>query len=166
MFSSVKPRRSHVFAVTVAAAALAVPAFAAAAKAPATTSDLSGTAGYCQTGSIGAPTGSPLGKVTLTAPTATSAGVHQVSVGVKARAGKLAPGTYDVYLVNVYRDDTGQIVGCSASALAQQLTVTSGRPTDFQGSADRYTGHYELQVYVGSIFAAGYSSTPAAVDVA
>ena len=116
MFSSVKPRRSHVFAATVAAAALAVPAFAAAAKAPATTTNLSGTAGYCQTGGTGAPTGPALGSATLTAPAATSAGVHQVSVGVKARANKLAPGTYDVYLVNIFRDDAVEDPPVSAIA--------------------------------------------------
>src|SRR5262249_38981832 len=92
MFSSVKPRRSDLFAAAFPAAALAVPAFAAAAKAPSTTTGLSSTAGYCQTGGTGAPTGPQLGTATFTAPTATSAGVHQVSVGVKARANKLAPG--------------------------------------------------------------------------
>jgi hypothetical protein len=162
---SFKPRRSHVFAVTLAAAALAVPAFAAAAKAPATVTDLSNAAGYCPTGGTNAPTGATVGKVALTAPSATSEGFHPVAIDVKLRAGKLAAGSYDVYLVNLYRDDTGQVVGCSASAFGQKLTVKSGHPAEFKGSADRYTGEYELEVYVGQILGDGYSSAPAMVDV-
>lgn len=165
MFSSVKPRRSHVFAVTLAAAALAVPAFASAAKAPATVTDLSNAAGYCPTGGTNAPTGATVGKVSLTAPSATTEGFHPVAIDVKVKAGKLAAGSYDVYLVNLYRDDTGQVIGCSASTFGPKLTVKSGHPSEFKGSADRYTGQYELEVYVGQILGAGYSSAPATVDV-
>jgi len=164
MFSSVKPRRAHVFALAFVAAALVVPAFASAAKAPTTITDLAGVAGYCQS-NTNAPTGPTVGKVSLAAPTATSQGFHPVTVDVKVRSGKLPAGSYDVYLVNVYRDDTGQIIGCSASPFAQQMNVKSGHNTDFQGSVDRYSGQYELQVYVGPISSAGYSSAPAVVDV-
>jgi hypothetical protein len=164
MFSSVKTGRTRVFAVALAAAALAVPAFAAAAKAPTTTRELAGVAGYSET-DTNALTGTGVGRVSLAAPTATSDGFHAVAVDVKVKPGKLAAGTYDVYLVNVYRDDTGQIVGCSASPLAQQLTVKSGHGAELKGSVERYTGHYELQVYVGSILGAGYGSAPAALDV-
>jgi hypothetical protein len=165
MFSSVKPRRSHVFAAALAAAALAVPAFAAAAKAPATVTELSNASGYCPTGGTNAPTGTAVGKASLAAASATSEGFHPVSVDVRVRAGKLAAGTYDVYLVNLYRDDAGQVIGCSATAFAQQLTVKSGHAAEFKGSSDRYTGQYELEVYVGQILGAGYSSAPASVDV-
>ena len=165
MFSSVKPRRSHVFAAALAAATLAVPAFAAAAKAPATVTDLSGAAGYCPTGGTNAPTGATVGRASLAAASATSEGFHPVSVGVKVKAGKLAAGSYDVYLVNLYRDDAGQVVGCSATAFAQQLTVKNGHAAEFKGSASRYTVQYELEVYVGQILGGGYSSAPASVDV-
>lgn len=165
MFSSVKFRRSHVFAVALAAAALAVPAFAAAAKAPVTVTDLAGSAGLCQTGGTNTPTGPTVGKVSLAAPSASSEGFHPVAVDVKVKANKLAAGSYDVYLVNLYRDaDTGDVIGCSASELAQQLTVKSGRGAEVKGSADRYTGQYEFQVYVASS-SADYSSAPANVDV-
>jgi hypothetical protein len=57
------------------------------------------------------------------------------------------------------------VVGCAASPLANSLTVESGSPIEFRGSVDRYTGEYELQVYVGPLCGPGYGSSPAVVDV-
>ena len=51
-----------------------------------------------------------------------------MKLDIKVGAGKLAAGSYDVWLVNLYRDDTGQVIGCSASQ-AGALTVKSG-PVD------------------------------------
>ena len=65
-----------------------------------------------------------------------------MKLDVKVGAGKLAAGSYDVWLVNLYRDDTGQVIGCSASQ-AGALTVKSGQST-FRGSVSRYTGSYEV----------------------
>ena len=148
-------------AIVLVAAFFVVPAIAVAGKT--TRTDLLGSTGYCQ--SFDPSGGAAVGKAQITAPTATSPGFHPVRVDLSIRGNQLQPGDYPVWLVSIYRDDTGQVIGCSASGLANTLTVKSGAPVSFHGSADRYTGHYELQVYVGPIFGPGYGSAPVAVDV-
>lgn len=155
------PRK--IIVITLVSAFLAVPAIAYAAKNPAAHSDLAGPAGYCWNYPTSA--GDAVGKVQIATSPATTPGFHPVRVDIKIRAGQIPAGSYDVWLVNVYRNDAGEIIGCAASQLPNPLTARSGRPTDFRGSVDRYTGEYELQVYVGPIWGPGYGSLPAIVDV-
>jgi hypothetical protein len=164
-FSGTSGRARSIFAIAALSAFLAIPAVAYAAKATTTRTDLAGTAGYCQNYDTTAPTAPAVGNAQIeTFPSATE-GFHSVRVNIRARAGQVQAGTYPVWLVNVYRDDAGNVIGCAASPLANPLTVKSGRPVDFRGSVDRYSGQYELQVYVGQIWGPGYGTSPATVDV-
>jgi hypothetical protein len=158
------PRLRTVFTVAFASALLAVPAIASAAKAPALRVDLGGPATYCPSGGPSAPTSS-VGNAQLTTDTATSPGFHPVNVDVKVRGGKLAAGSYQVWLVELYRDDTGAVMGCSAAPFSGSLVVKGGAPAEFRGSVDRYTGQHELQIFVGSLEGAGYGSAASLVDV-
>jgi hypothetical protein len=159
MFVSLNRRRT-VFAI-LATALVAIPAIASAATGTSIRENLAGGAGYCQPfGSTPSPS---LGKAQIATTTATDPGFHPVTLDVKVGAGKLAAGSYDVWLVNLYRDDAGQVIGCSASQ-AGALIVKSG-PSTFRGSVSRYTGSYEVQVYVGPIWAPGYATAPVTVDV-
>ena len=88
-----------------------------------------------------------------------------VSVKIKVRANKLPAGSYEVYVVDRYRDETGQVIGCSATPLGQALQVNAGSQTDYQGSLDRFRGHYDVQVCIGQLSGAGILSAPAAIDV-
>src|SRR3954451_3182457 len=133
MFAYLKAGRRSTLAAALVAALLAIPAVAYAARGTTTRADLTG-AGYCDHYEAGAV--ATVGK----------------------RGGQLPAGSYQVWLVNLYRDDAGTVVGCSASPVADGLTVKASG-ADFHGSVDRYTGQYELQVYVGSI--PGTSSGPA-----
>ena len=152
-----------VAAVALGLALFAIPAIAIAGNGSSAHANLAGPGGYCQNAN---PPASPsIGRVQLSAATATSPGFHSVNVNIRVASGKLAAGTYDVYLVNLYRDATGQITGCSASAVSNRLTVKNNGTADFHGTATRYTGEYELQVYVGPIWGPGYASAPATVDV-
>jgi hypothetical protein len=160
MFASLKVRRT-VFAAVLVSALVAIPAIASAATATSIRENLAGGAGYCQP-FAGTPTPS-LGKAQIQTTSATEPGFHPVKLDIKVAAGKLAPGAYDVWLVNLYRDDAGQVIGCSASQ-AGALTVKGG-PSTFRGSVSRYTGSYEVQVYVGPIWGPGYATPPATVDV-
>ena len=145
-----------VAATTVALALFAIPALAVAGTGSTARTILAGSGGYCQ--SFDEPSAPSIGKVQLSTTTATSPGFHAVDVDIKVSPGKLAAGTYDVYLVNLYRDDTGQVTGCSASPLSTAMTVKNRHWTDFSGTATRYTGQYELEVYVGPISGPGYAS--------
>ena len=82
-----------------------------------TRADLKG-AGYCRQYDGGA--GSAVGKVQITTTAATSEGFHPVKVDVKIRGGQLPPGSYDVWLVSLYRDDAGTVVGCAASPVSRR----------------------------------------------
>jgi hypothetical protein len=160
MFVSLNRRRT-VFAAVLATALVAIPAIASAATGTSIRENLAGGAGYCQPfGSTPSPS---LGKAQIATTTATDPGFHPVTLDVKVGAGKLAAGSYDVWLVNLYRDDAGQVIGCSASQ-AGALIVKSG-PSTFRGSVSRYTGSYEVQVYVGPIWGPGYATAPVTVDV-
>ncbi|MFL6005785.1 MAG: hypothetical protein ACJ744_06025 [Gaiellaceae bacterium] len=160
MFASLKTRRT-VFAAALVTALVGIPAIASAATGASTRENLAGPAGYCQPfASAPAPS---LGKAQIATTTATDPGFHPVTLDVRVGGGKLAAGSYGVWLVNLYRDDAGQIIGCSASQ-AGALTVKNG-PSTFHGSVDRYTGRYEVQVYVGSIGGPGYATAPVTVDV-
>jgi len=157
-------RRIRGAAATTAALALfAIPAIAIAGNGSSTRATLAGPGGYCQGSSLSGS--SAVGKVQLSTTTATTPGFHDVQVDIKVSPGTLQAGTYDVYLVNLYRDDSGAIVGCSASPLSSAMTVKSNRWVDFHGTATRYTGEYEFQVFVGAIGGAGYASAPATLDV-
>ena len=130
MFASLNVRRT-VFAAVLVTALVAIPAIASAATGTSIHANLAGGARYCQPF---AATPSPsLGKAQIATTTATDPGFHPVKLDVKVGAGKLAAGSYDVWLVNLYRDDTGQVIGCSASQ-AGALTVKSG-PSTFRGSS-------------------------------
>jgi hypothetical protein len=157
-------RPRNILALAAVAALLAIPAIASAAGGGSTTrADLSNVGGYCQSYQ---PAGAgAIGKVQIAAPAATSPGFHQVEVDIKIRGGKIPAGTYQVYLVNLYRDATGQIMGCAASPFPNALTVKGGGPANFRGSVDRYTGQYELQLYIGPIWGPGYGTSPQIVDV-
>ena len=164
MFASFTARRSA-FAIAIVAASLAIPALAYAATFPATTrADLAGSAGYCQSYDTNTVTSPPVGNVQITTSPATSPGFHAVRVGIKVRPGQVPAGTYPVWLVNLYRDDSGQVIGCAASALSSEMTVKTGG-VNYHGFADRYSGQYELKVYVGPIWGPGYASSPSLVDV-
>ena len=152
-----------VFAVALVSAFLAIPAVAYAAKGTTTRVDLAGPAGFCQY--YDAAAAAAVGKVQIATSPAASPGFHSVRVGIKLRAGQVSAGSYQVWLVNLYRDDAGQVIGCAASPFANPMTVKSGSPIDFRGSVDRYSGEYELQVYVGPIWGPGYGTSPAIVDV-
>ena len=159
-----RPSRARgLVVIALLSAFLVIPAVAYAARPATTHADLAGLAGYCQ--SYGATTAPAVGKVEIATSPATSQGFHSVRVNIKVRAKQLLAGSYQVWLVNLYRDDAGEVIGCAASPLAVPMTVKSGSPVDFHGSVDRYSGKYELQVYVGPIFGAGYGSAPAIVDV-
>ena len=163
MFASFTARRSAL-AIAIVAASLAIPALAYAATFPATTrAHLAGSAGYCQRYDTSTAT-SPVGNVQIRTSPATSPGFHAVSVGIRVRAGQIPAGTYQVWLVNLYRDDTGQVIGCAASPLSSPMTVKNGS-VNFHAFADRYSGQYELTVYVGPIWGPGYGSSPSLVDV-
>ena len=110
------------------------------------------------------PSTAPVGNVQITTSPATSPGFHAVRVGIKIRGGQVPAGTYKVWLVNLYRDDTGQVIGCAASPLSSEMTVKNGG-VNFHAFADRYSGQYELKVYVGPIWGPGYGSSPSMVDV-
>jgi hypothetical protein len=152
----------RVLLVALASTLLALAAFAGSANAATTRGDLGGQTGFCPYGT--AALGAAVGKGQITTTTATSPGFHSVRVDVKLRAHQVPAGTYQVSLVNLYRDDAGEVSGCSATSLASPLTVGNGG-VDFHGSVTRYTGSYELQVYVGPIFGLGYATAPALVDV-
>jgi hypothetical protein len=152
-----------ILAIAAVSAFLVIPAVAYAAKVTTTRADLAGVGGYCQY--YGATPAPAVGKVQIATSPATSPGFHSVRVDVKIRAGQLQDGSYPVWLVNLYRDDAGQVIGCAASRFADPVTVTSGSPIKFRGSVDRYSGQYELQVYVGPIWGPGYGSSPATIDV-
>lgn len=159
-----RPSRARgLLVIALASAFLVIPAVAYAAKVTTTRADLAGVGGYCQyNGATHAPA---VGKVQIATSPATSPGFHSVRVDVKVRAGQLQDGSYPVWLVNLYRDDAGQVIGCAASRFADPVTVTRGSPINFRGSVDRYSGQYELQVYVGPIWGPGYGSSPATIDV-
>jgi len=166
MFTSFEFRPSRtrgVFVLALVSAFLAIPALAYAGRGTTTRVELAGPAGYCQF--YNAAAGPSVGKVQITTTPASVPGFHPVRVNVKLSAGEVPAGTYQVWLVNVYRDETGQVVGCAASPLENQLTVKNNHPAGFQGFADRYTGEHELQVYVGPIWGPGYGTAPALVDV-
>jgi hypothetical protein len=150
-------------ASVVALVLFAIPAIAIAGTGSSTRANLAGQSGYCR--GFAEPGSPALGKVQLYTGSAATAGFHDVRVDIKLNPGKLSAGTYDVYLVNLYRDGTGQVVGCSASPLSSAMTVEGNGQTDFHATATRYTGEYELQVYVGPIGGPGYATAPATVDV-
>jgi hypothetical protein len=174
MFASLKVRRFRsglwrrpgkarsVFAIALVSAFLAIPALAYAAKGTTARADLAGLGGYCQYYDAAA---AAVGKVQIATSPAASPGFHSVRVDIKIRAGQVLAGSYQVWLVNLYRDEAGQVIGCAASPFATPMTVTSGSPIAFRGSVDRYSGEYELQVYVGPIWGPGYATSPAIVDV-
>jgi hypothetical protein len=150
-------------AVAFVSALLLVPAIAIAAKGPPPPADLSGPAGYCQ--DYDAAAGRAVGTARITTSPTGSPGFHPVWVDLRIRGGKLPAGSYQVWLVDVYRDDSGSVVGCAASPFTDPLVVSNRGPTDFHGSVDRYSGEHELQVYVGPILGPGYGTAPALVDV-
>ncbi len=162
MFANLKAGKRSTFAIAVVTAFLAIPAIAYAARGTTTRADLK-DAGYCSHYADGA--GTAVGKVQITTSPATSDGFHPVKVDVKIRGGQMAPGSYDVWLVSLYRDDAGTVVGCAATPFDTDVTIKGGAGVDFHGSVVRYTGEYELQVYVGAISGDGYGTTPAVVDV-
>jgi len=156
-------RARSVVAVALVSAFFLIPAVAYAAKGTTTRAELGGATGYCQySNAAAAPT---VGKVQITTFHAESPGIHSVRVDIKLRAGQIPAGSYQVWLVTLYRDEAGQVSGCAASPLADLMTVKNGGPIDFRGTADRYSGEYELQVYVGPIWGPGYATAPALVDV-
>ena len=152
-----------VFAIALVSAFFAIPAIAYAAKGTTTRVDLAGPAGYCQY--YDAAAAPAVGKVQIATSSAASPGFHSVRVDIKMHADQVLAGSYQVWLVDLYRDDAGQVIGCAASPLANPITVKNGRPIGFHGSVDRYSGEYELQVYVGQIWGPGYGTSPALVDV-
>jgi hypothetical protein len=156
-------RARTVFAITVVAAFLSVPALAYAARGTTTRADLAGPAGYCW--NYDGAAGAAIGKVQIATSPASSSGFHPVRVDIKMHADRIPAGSYQVWLVNLYRDEAGQVIGCAASPFANPLTVESGSSIDFRGSLDRYTGEYDLQVYVGPIWGPGYGTSPLTVDV-
>jgi len=162
MFAYLEAGKRRTLAIAVVTAFLAIPAIAYAATAATTRVDLKG-AGYCSHYADGA--GTAVGKVQITTSPATSDGFHPVNVDIKIRGRQLSPGSYDVWLVDLYRDDAGTVVGCAASPVSTGLTVKGGAGVDFHGSVDRYTGQHEVQVYVGSISGDGYGTSPVLVDV-
>jgi hypothetical protein len=164
-FLGTSGRTRSIFAIAIVSAFLVIPAVAYAAKATTTRADLAGPAGYCQNYDATAPTAPAVGKAQIETSPAATQGFHSVRVNIRARANQVQAGSYQVWLVNLYRDDAGQVIGCAASPLANPLTVKSGHPIDFRGSADRYSGRYELQVYVGPIWGPGYGTSPVTVDV-
>src|SRR5689334_5870973 len=107
MFAYLEAGKRSTLAIAVVTAFLAIPAIAYAATANTTRADLKG-AGYCRQYDGGA--GTAVGKVQITTTAAASEGFHPVKVDVKIRGGQLAPGSYDVSLVSVYRDDAGTVV--------------------------------------------------------
>ena len=160
MFASLNRRRT-VFAAAFVTVLVAIPAIASAATGTWTHANLAGPAGYCQPF---APGQTPaLGRAQIATTAAADPGFHRVTLDVRVGGGKLAMGAYPVWLVNVYRDDAGEVSGCSATQ-AGALTVKNG-PATFRGSVVRYTGRYEVQVYVGPIGGPGYATAPATVDV-
>ena len=161
MPTSLNVRRS-VFVVALVAALVAIPAIASAATGTTTRADLTGVGRYCQPSSGGAT--SSLGRAQIVTSTATDPGFHPVHVDIKVGANTLARGSYQVWLVNLYRDDAGQVIGCSATPFAHALTAKRG-PSTFHGSVERYTGEYELQIFIGPIGGPGYGTAPATVDV-
>ena len=88
-----------------------------------------------------------------------------VHVDLHVRAHRIPPGSYQIWLVNLYRDDSGDVIGCSASPFDDLVTVGNGAPVDFHGSIARFSGDYELQVYLGPISGPGYASSPTTVTV-
>jgi hypothetical protein len=160
MPASLKHRRTAL-AAALATALVAIPAIASAATGTTTHASIAGAAGYCQP-SAPAPASS-LGRVQIATAAATDPGFHSVRLDIKVGGGKLAAGSYDVWLVNLYRDAAGEVVGCSATQ-SGALTVKSG-PATFRGSVSRYTGSYEVEVYVGPIWGPGYATAPVIVDV-
>jgi hypothetical protein len=162
--SDVRRLRSA-FAVVLVSAFLVVPAIAYAAKGPTIRADLAGPAGYCQYYDGAAAPAAPVGRVQITSSPAASPGFHPVRVDIKLRANQVPAGSYQVWLVNLYRDDAGQVMGCAATPFANPLTVKSGRSIDFRGAIDRYSGEYEVQVYVGPIWGPGYGTPPVTVVV-
>jgi len=160
MFASLNARRT-VFAAVLVTALVAIPAIASAATGAAIHANLGGGSGYCQP--FAATPVPSLGKAQIATTSATDPGFHAVKLDVKVGAGKLAAGSYPVWLVNLERDDTGEVIGCSASQ-AGALNVKNGQST-FRGSVSRYTGSYEVQVYVGAVWGLGYATAPVTVDV-
>ncbi len=156
-------RARSVFAIALVSAFMAIPALAYAANGTTTRANLAGPSGYCQ--HYDAAPAATVGKVQIVTSPAESQGFHSVRVNIKLSAGQVPAGSYPVWLVNLYRDDAGQVIGCAASPLANPITVKNGRPIGFHGSVDRYSGEYELQVYVGQIWGPGYGTSPALVDV-
>ena len=152
------------FAIVLVSAFLVIPALAYAAKGPTTRAELAGPAGYCQDYNGSAPAAS-VGRVQIATSQADSPGFHPVRVDIKLRAGQVPPGSYQVWLVNLYRDDAGQVMGCAATPFEHPMTVKSGRSIDYRGAIDRYSGEYEVQVYVGPIWGPGYGTSPVSVDV-
>jgi len=162
MFASLN-RRSTVFAAALVTVLVAIPTIASAATGTgrSTHANLAGAASYCQPfASAPAPS---LGRAQIATTAATDPGFHAVHLDIKVGGGKLGAGSYDVWLVNLYRDDAGEVIGCSATQ-AGELTVKNG-PATFRGAVDRYTGSYEVQVYVGPIWGPGYATPPVTVDV-
>ena len=153
------------FAMVLVSAFLVIPAVAYAAKGPTTRADLAGPAGYCQYYDSTSAPAAPVGRVQIATSTAASPGFHPVKVDIKLRADQVPAGSYQVWLVNLYRDDAGQVIGCAATPFANHMTVKSGRSIDFRGAVDRYSGEYEVQVFVGAIWGPGYSTSPVSVDV-
>jgi hypothetical protein len=154
-------RRRTVFVAALVIALVAIPAFASAATGTSTHANLAGSAGYCQPF---APAPAPsLGRAQIATTAAADPGFHAVHLDIKVGGGKLGAGSYDVWLVNLYRDDAGQVIGCSATQ-AGAMTVKNG-PATFRGAVERYTGRYEVQVYVGPIWGPGYATPPVTVDV-
>jgi hypothetical protein len=151
------------FAIVLVSAFLVIPALAYAAKGTTIRAELAGPAGYCQY--YDGAAAATVGKVQIATSPAATPGFHAVRVDIKMRPGQLPAGSYQVWLVNLYRDDAGQVIGCVASPFAKPMTVKSGGPIDFRGSIDRYSGEYELQVYVGPIWGPGYGTSPVIVDV-
>jgi len=160
MFASLTVRRTA-FAAVLVSALVAIPAIASAATGTSIHANLGAGTSYCQP--FAAAPAPSLGKAQIATTSATDPGFHPVKLDIRVGAGKLAAGSYDVWLVNLERDDTGQVVGCSASQ-AGALNVKSGQST-FRGSVSRYTGSYEVQVYVGPIWGPGYATPPVTVNV-
>ena len=124
MFAYLKAGKRSTLAIAVVTAFLVIPAIAYAATAGTTRADLKG-AGYCL--GYGGGAGTAVGKVQITTASAASEGFHPVKVDVKIRGGQLSPGSYEVWLVNLYRDDAGTVVGCAASPVSTGLTVKGRR---------------------------------------
>src|SRR5580765_1002517 len=164
MFASFTVRRS-VVATAIASAFLAIPTLAfAAASSTTTRADLAGSEGFCEFYDSNTLTSPTVGNVQIATSQASSPGFHAVNIAINIRPGQVPAGAYDIWLVNLYRDDAGQVTGCAASPLPNQMTVKGGR-VSFRGSAERYTGEYELQVYIGPLSGPGYGSAPSTVYV-